>query len=331
MADKNLLRSSFVKTERLFNSVYFKMHEPDAAGYCGSQYRLHPENAIRNLAPSIRDLIPAHFREKSIQWHTHANHGLSSQVCCLNFLAPLAQKPEALGCLVQSVLGGEMPTMLPVETGPNGDWYVGFEWIGGDYLNEAGKSGTRSRGANATSADAVLMCIRNGKRETLLIEWKYTEYYGSPINPTGNETRLRRYNQLAIEPHGPIRSDLGLSVKDFFWEPFYQLLRQQMLAFQMEHAREDGADIVRIIHLSPAQNLPLKFVTAPNLRTFGSDFTAVWQHVIRQPDRFLGVDIGHAFAPLLENHCDCAEWTDYIRARYPNLILQSSQAEIISV
>jgi len=30
-------------------------------------------------------------------------------------------------------------------------------------------------------------------------------------------------------PNGPIRDDLNLKLEDFFWEPFYQLLRQQML------------------------------------------------------------------------------------------------------
>jgi hypothetical protein len=52
---------------------------------------------------------------------------------------------------------------------------------------------------------------------------------------------VKRYQDKTFEPDGPIRSDLGLKVEDFFWEPFYQLVRQQMLAWRMQQARESGA------------------------------------------------------------------------------------------
>ncbi|MBY5697569.1 PGN_0703 family putative restriction endonuclease [Rhizobium leguminosarum] len=311
--------NTFVNAERTGQSKFFAESEPGYGGYRGSAYRLDPANFERNLAPSIRSAVPAYFKQKGIQWHTHSNHGLSSQVCCVNFLAPLALKPKMLARLVQSALGGELPTMLPVEEGPDGEWFVGFEWIGGDYLNESGKSGVRSRGANATSADAVLMFERDGKRETLLIEWKYTESYGTPISPNGNATRLKRYESLVLSPDGPIRADLGLVLEDFFWEPFYQLLRQQMLAFQMEKARENGADIVRVLHLSPAGNSALKAVTAPRLREYGSDFAAVWRKLQQLPDRFASMKISKAFAPLLQAEA-FPEWATYLKARYSNLL-----------
>lgn len=262
-----------------------------------------------------------YFAGKGIQWHSHSNHGLSSQVCCINFLAPLAHDPEKLARLVQSALGGSAPTMLPVEKGPNGrPWHVGFEWIGGDYLNEGGKSNVRSRGANATSADAVLMFERDGRRETLLIEWKYTESYGTPIGAAGNATRLQRYQAIAFHPAGPIRADLGLRVEDFFWEPYYQLLRQQMLAFQMEKAREDGAEIVRVLHISPTANRALKVVTAPALRPFGNDLATAWTSVLQAPDRFASLDTAIVFGPLVRELSDTSDWADYLRRRYSSLL-----------
>ncbi|MDW9689386.1 hypothetical protein GOB50_31010 [Sinorhizobium meliloti] len=311
--------NSFVKAEREGQSKFFTDSEPGHGGYRGSAYRLDPASFERNLEPSIRTAVPAYFEQTGIQWHTHSNHGLSSQVCCLNFLAPLAQKPEMLARLVQTALGGEAPTILPVEEGPDGPWFVAFEWIGGDYLNEAGKSGMRSRGANATSADAVLMFERDGRRETLLIEWKYTESYGAPISPNGNATRLKRYEELAFYPDGPIRADLDLTLEDFFWEPFYQLLRQQMLAFQMEKAQEDGANVVRVLHLSPAGNSALKAVTAPRLREYGSDFAAVWRRLLQFPDRFASMSISRAFAPLVQAEA-FPEWATYLKARYSNIL-----------
>lgn len=166
---------------------------------------------------------------------------------------PLAEKPDILARLVVEALGGDLPEMLSVENGPDGrPWYVGFEWIGGDHLNEGDRSGNRSRGANATSADAVLRFRRGGKSETVLIEWKYTESYGAPVDPKGHQTRNARYAAIAFDPNGPIRNDLGLKLEDLFFEPFYQLLRQQMLAYHMQKAREDGADRVSVLHISLA-------------------------------------------------------------------------------
>ena len=161
--------------------------------------------------------------------------------------------------------------MLAVESGPDGQpWFVGFEWIGrADYLNEAGRSGARTRGANATSADAVVRFENEGRIESVLIEWKYTESYGAPIPPGGNEVRLSRYRDLVFEPSGPIRADLSLAIGDFFWEPLYQLLRQQMLAFQMQSAHEDGAECVRVLHISPSANDASHTVTAPALQCYG--------------------------------------------------------------
>jgi hypothetical protein len=215
----------------------------------------------------IRDDASAYFTAHGITWHQHANHALSSQVTCLNFLMPLATRPKLLASVIGNALGISSPTMLEVESGPDGrPWFVGFEWIGrADYLNEVGNSGIRTRGANATSADAVVRFEHEGRIETVLIEWKYTESYGAPIPPKGNQVRLGRYRDLVFAPFGPVREDYGLAIGDFFWEPFYQLVRQQMLAFQMQAAHEDGAERVRVLHIAPSENRALHTVTAPAL------------------------------------------------------------------
>ena len=68
--------------------------------------------------------------------------------------------------------------MLPVED----DHYVSFEWVGKEnYLHESRSPNRKpSRGALFTSADAVVQFMRkDGKKQTVLIEWKYTESYYS--------------------------------------------------------------------------------------------------------------------------------------------------------
>ena len=211
--------------------------------------------------------------------------------------------------------------MLEVEDGPQGrPWFVGFEWIGrADHLSEWPKTGRATRGANATSADAIVRFRRDGRDETLLIEWKYTETYGAPTDPKGDATRLARYRDKAFHPHGPIRSDAGLALEDFLWEPFYQLLRQQMLAWRMQQAGEDGAARVSVLHVSPAGNYYLHRVTSPALRHRGTDAFQVFKGLLVRPEDFAACTTEAVFAALIaEAHDDPDEraWADYLRERY---------------
>lgn len=216
--------------------------------------------------------------------------------------------------------------MQKIEDGPAGEpWFVGFEWTGrADYLSEWAKDAkSTTRGANATSADAVVRFEHEERIETLLIEWKYTETYGAPLQADGNPTRIARYVHKAFTPAGPIRADLGLKLEDFFWEPFYQLLRQQMLAWRMTQAHEDGADRVRVLHISPAANRALHAVTSPSLRRFGDDAFEVFRCLLAQPEDFISQTTNQVFgALLLAKHNDPAacEWSGYIRDRYGGLV-----------
>ncbi len=310
----------FIPGERVAQSSYFAKTLPAGiAGYGGSAYRLLPQNKALNLAPSIRADAIAYFNEYGIAWHQHANHALSSQVSCLNFLMPLATQPRLLARVIGEALGIPSPTMLEVERGPDGrPWFVGFEWIGrADYLNEGGKSGSRRRGAHATSADAVVRFELERRIETVLIEWKYTESYGAPVPPGGNEVRLGRYGGLVFAPAGPVCADQGLAISDFFWEPFYQLLRQQLLAFQMQAAHEDGTERVRVMHISPSPNHALHAVTAPALRSRGDDVFEVFRTLLVRPDDFVSRSTTAVFGKALsEAEGEGRPWADYLLDRY---------------
>lgn len=316
---ENLSRAiSFDSRERLRQTAYFDAEFPGKGGYKGMALRLDPDDKALNLAPAIRDGAFRYVKDKEISWHTHSNHALSSQVCCLNFLMPLAENPEMLSRVIGEALGIPGPTLLECEAGPDGrPWFIGFEWNGrADYLNEGGHQGRRTRGSNCTSADAVVRFRHDGRDETLLIEWKYTESYGPPITSTGNPTRIRRYESLAFAPEGPIRNDLGLMLENFFYEPFYQLLRQQMLAFQMQRAKEEGADRVRVLHIAPAANLALRKVTSPSLRRFGDDIFTVFRSLIVRPKDFVSRSTEVVFGPLISDPNGANDWAAYLARRY---------------
>lgn len=316
----------FAGLEARRHGVWFDVNCAGLGGYRSAAHRLLPEHKLHNLAPSVRRDAETYFIANGISWHQHANHGASSQVCCLNFLMPLARRPELLARLVGAALDIAPPEVLPVEPGPDGrPWFVGFEWIGGDHLGES-RNGSRRRGANCTSADAVVRFRYGGAIETLLIEWKYTESYGAPLapgrptdaDPAGhsNAVRISRYKDLVFDPTGPVRSDLGLSLADFFWEPFYQLLRQQMLAFQMERNGEDGASRVRVLHVAPAANHALRQVTSPALRRFGDDAMDVFRSLLVEQESFVSRGTERLFGPLLEELGEPDEWSSFLLGRY---------------
>lgn len=310
--------SHFVAQERARQSAFFEAHLPGEGGFEGSAYRLAPSNRLSNLNPGIRDIAARYFSNNAIAWHQHAAHGLSSQVCCLNFLMPLATRPELLAHLVQSALGGDLPEMLEVEKGPDGEpWFVGFEWIGRkDYLNEWPRTGVPKRGANVTSADTVLRFRQAGRIETLLIEWKYTESYGTPPEPKREAERLRRYQSIAFAPFGPVRSDTGLKLTDLFWEPFYQLFRQQMLASRMQTEQEDGAERVRVLHIASAGNRRLTRVTSPAMRPLGDNAFKVYRSLLANPDDFVSRSTESLFSSLIADAPVDDGWATYLRNRY---------------
>src|SRR5260221_6159706 len=142
--DNSVKPLSFVSRERLRQSAYFDAEFPGKNGYKAMAFRLQPDHKPLNLAAVIRDVAIRYIRDKAIAWHLHANHALSSQVCCLNFLMPLAEEPEMLSRVIGEALGIAEPEMLEIESGRDGrPWFVGFEWNGRtDYLNEAGVRGT---------------------------------------------------------------------------------------------------------------------------------------------------------------------------------------------
>jgi len=312
-------KASFSAEQRKLQGAWFEQNLVPHHGYAGAAYRVPPSARSLNLSPALRDAADRLFSaEPAIQWHQHANHGLSSQVCCLNFLLPFAERPGLLRQWVQHVTGEQVSEILPIENRAGQRWFLTFEWIGEtDHLNEGMGRAPRRRGANATAADAaVLFRDVQGRTQLLLIEWKYTERYGQPLDPKGNATRRQRYQHIFRFPNGPIRADGEVALDDFFYEPFYQMLRQQMLAWHTK-ASDPQIHRARILHLSPSGNRPLHQVTSPELRRFGEDALVVFRSLLANPQDFVSMPIEEAFAPLAS--WPEADWYPWLRDRYASL------------
>ena len=290
------------------------------------------EHAEENLFPGIRQSAPAYFASQGIKWHDGqdgkpSNHLCSSQVCCLNFLFPFADRPRALAEVFRPVFPA-IREMLPIENGQ----FIACEWIGKEnYLGEKiSRNGKRTRGANFTSADAaVLFEQTDGKRQFVLIEWKYTESYGgTPLKISMNGTdRTAIYRPLFDRDDCPINKDLLPNFGSLFYEPFYQLMRQQFLAHEMECAHELGADKVSVLHVAPACNSDFQRVTSAELQPLGKTATEVWKRLVMPGDRFISVSAEQLFGGLSEERLpESREWLEYIFARYPWVQVKAAAA-----
>lgn len=270
---------------------------------------LPPGFAAVSLLPEVRPMALGLFAELRTPWHAGvnggpSNHLLSSQVQCVNALGQMVHDParliRAFGPVVATA------EVLEIE---QGRWLT-FEYIGDiDYFNEA-PGGERTRGAHCTSVDAAFLHRTvDGVVELVLVEWKYTESYRSrTIDAAKDEVRWQRYGAALTDPDSPVRDDV-LGFSDLLDEPLYQLMRQQLLAHQLERHQAHGAERVRILHVHPAGNLAYQqSLHRDSQLALAKTVGEVWAKLLRHPDRYGEMD-NSVF-------CDPAITSDEYVARY---------------
>jgi hypothetical protein len=250
------------------------------------------ELASYNLLPEVREGALALFRELDIPWHDAvadgpSNHLRDSQVQCVNALFAMVADPERIKRAFGDVV--DIAEVLPIET----DRFLTFEYIGPhDYFGEgAGKE--RRRGTRCTSVDAAfLYSTSTGLTELALVEWKFTEAYLEPRDrrASSDARRVGRYAEDFSATDSPIDSSV-LPLELLLDEPFYQLMRQQLLAHRLEEDHVLGADVVRVLHVLAPENTGYQdSVVRPEHRALGSSVDQVWAKLLRAKDRFIAVD-----------------------------------------
>jgi len=198
--------------------------------------------------------------------------------------------------------------------------HVAFEWIGvHDYMGETKRKGSeRTRGANFTSADFIFRFRRkDGGIQIVLGEWKYTEEYRRLDK--GIEVRKQNYH-CAFSKHGGVFEQRGEDLYNaLFFDPFYQLMRLQLLAQEMEFSREMDADIVSVLHICPEANREFRDrVTSPHLaNVFPNKGTLeIWKELVPQ-DKFMSISVEDFLDTIVrEAGADNREWVDYLKTRY---------------
>ena len=295
------------------------------------EFCLYEDFSAENVEAGIRDAALAYFEDRGIGWHDSkgngpSNHLCCSQSCCVNFWFPFIQAPNELGAVLRG-LGYDVAEMLPLygdQPLPDGSLpFVAFEWIGKrNYLGERRRSKVaadedRTRGASFTSLD---FCVRfrrsDGRIQLVAGEWKYTERYGKDSDlrySRAGTDRLCIYREHLERPDCQVAGNV--SFESLFFDPFYQLMRQQLLCTAMERCGEMEAEIVSLLHLAPRANKELMTrVTSTALEGIGSDIHAIWAALVR-PGRFRGVAT-EDLLPLVRANAPASRSGEYLQLRY---------------
>lgn len=263
-------------------------------------YALPAQHAEHNLLPDVRDTVLDLFRADDIAWHqgTPAGptpHLRSSQVQCLNALGAMVHDPDRIARAFGPVLDiGRVRDLGTVDRREEGRSLT-FEFTGPhNYFGEAKGAGTPPRGSHSTSLDAAFAYVTAGGRPALaLVEWKFTERYRGPDATADRRLveRTRRYEADLRAPDGPVRLDDVPALAVLFHEPIYQLVRQQLLAHRLRQDPTIDADVVRVVHVSPRENLAYqRSFIHPSLRQRGSTVSEVWRTLLRDSDTFVELD-----------------------------------------
>ncbi len=287
--------------------------------------------AAHNLLGGVRRTALERFHQYGIAWHDGTPEAglkgnvepttnlLSSQVQCINSLLSLELQPELLLRRLQTIEPSARK-LVPIRHAnhPRPEGFVAFEWIGQkNYLGER-VQGKRVRGAMVTSADALIVVERSdGCHTGVLVEWKFTESYATPIPHTSAKGTDRR---KIYRPHYEDASSPFVAgrppIDAYFHEPHYQLLRQSLLAHGMVQAGEYGIDRMIILYLAPAANQALRDGVPAALKPYGPVMDAVWRALLPGPKvRFVWQDtqpwltatpeLAERYAALFDTSPDC--------------------------
>ncbi len=293
-------------------------------GKCGGQfnsaeypYVLREEHRKENLYTDIADSAIKYFKENRIVWWRGkdglpTNHTLSSQVACLNHLFWIRDNQKAATSVLKQIDKDFVTIKFP-NSDLNSENYVEFELNGydksqGNLLGEKGSA----RGANTTSIDAAMLAMKDNKIILIFIEWKYVEHYHRRIDALKAEPKYevqkKTYKNLLLSDDSPIildkirnklNLDFDLAYQKFSVEPFYQLMRQTLLAWRLSCVKRYGAEDYLHIHVIPKDNKKLLLCkTSPEITEGYSDIRSAWAAQLKNPAKYIHMDpselIGHA-------------------------------------
>lgn len=268
-----------------------------------------------NIWTGVRKDVIAYFQQNSISFWESINkpsgYLLSSQIACINHLFFMRQRQDVATAVLQGV-DRNVKKALRIDKDENDIGFVVFEENGqNNYLNER----SRIRGAHSTSIDAAMLGeMKNGTRKLFLIKWIYSECFGGCTKVINNKGafNISTYKHFLEVPDSPIKScnHIGLSI-----EPYFQLMRQTLLAHEMTKANEYGASDYTHLFVVPSGNQDLLGVNVASSRLAGSKLPETWANLLKTPDKYVIIDPEEFIKPSLPFD-DTKEIISYLKKRY---------------
>ncbi|MGJ7923215.1 PGN_0703 family putative restriction endonuclease [Neobacillus sp. LXY-4] len=297
---ETLIKTSYVFDGDLGNGVFRRKSYP---------FILLDSN--NNLFAHSRNAVLEYFRRNGIAWWSGklTNHALSSQIACLNHLFPIREDREAVLSLVKNICP-DLSDVLEISTDKNMPAYIQFEAVSDiDHLNEM-KS---TRGSKCTSIDALIYGVHKDGRKILFpIEWKYVEAYSNENKAKGDRGIIRkaRYTELINKS-----SQLKVNFHDvYYFEPFYQLMRQTLWAEQMianKTFETIKADDYIHIHVIPSENRQLLKKNYPCSKM---EMEETWRSCLKNQNKYIIISPKEFLTPVIGmQHGDLL---DYLNNRY---------------
>ncbi len=340
-------RQNAFEQQEIFRQVAFKRRRWPKLGDGGSSKR--PTYTYPHILPAgheqmafyepLADAILAYLAEEDIALHSEVLNLKSSQVVCLNFFFPLRQDLNLARSALRFFLSG-----LREVTG------IEFEYTGPPEATLwLGEPSGGKRGQNRTSIDAAIFWIGKSKREHItLVEWKYTERsFGacSAFQNAPGDDKARCQSLDVARDRDPVRScplttggdhrsrrywehmeEAGISLTAFagvqgcpFQGPFYQLMRQFLLAAYLRQTGEANEVKVEVASSGFARNTKLHEVPSQLcslVKSKGEGVVSAWNAVLKgvPPMRHWTVEQFMARVNKIEG-IDL-NWRNYLRERY---------------
>lgn len=200
--------------------------------------------------------------------------------------------------------------------------FIQFEAISDkDHLNEI----YSTRGNNCTSIDVLIFARhKNGENWLIPVEWKYTEFYGNLnkseeiIKKEGRtidkgEERQNRYNELIYNSDQLIVKTLMC----YYFEPFYQLMRQTLWAEEMikfKDKEQIKADDFLHVHVIPPENVDL---LDKAYKCSGMGMEKTWRSLLKDQSKYMIISPQKLMSNL-SSDIKYQSLINYLKSRYWN-------------
>lgn len=310
-------QQKLIENSDIFNGT------PGGGRFIGKERPFVLTNGESNLYSHIRSEAFTYFKENGIGWwggFKPSGHVLSSQIACLNHLFAIRNDAEALLSVLNN-MRNEFTEVLPIASDKT-PAYIGFEVVSDeDHLNE----GAPNRGSNCTSIDAFIYARhKSGELWLIPIEWKYTEHYnnqdksdedreGEPKGSNGKgKERMSRYNNFITES-AQLKTLDAYAGSIYYYEPFYQLMRQTLWAENMVRNKENErlkADNYLHVHVIPSENDELLW---KEYKVSRKGMEESWRDMLIDQSKYVIIDPKTLMSPTASKY---PELHEYLGSRY---------------